>query len=157
MRRILVFAVVAALTVGIVATPAAARERATDSSASFCRAVDGFLKFFAKSPDPKAFASNHGTKVLRVLAARSPRAVVRQAETIRTGFTYLSRHGRGSLNTRRDTALGSALFRLAVVGASQCPERRVKAYASALATRRLAQAQADQKRASTTTSTTPAR
>jgi hypothetical protein len=157
MRRILVFAV-AALAVGIVATPAAAdRARATDSSPSFCRAVDGFLKFFAKSPDPKAFASKHGTELLRVLAARSPREVVQAAATIRTGFTHLSRHGRGSLDKRRDAALGSALFRLAVVGASQCSEHRVKAYASALATRRLAQAQADRKRASATTSTTPAR
>jgi hypothetical protein len=53
--------------------------------------------------------------------------------------------------------LGTALFRLAVIGASQCSERRVRAYASALATRRLAQAQAERKRANTTTSTTPPR
>jgi hypothetical protein len=165
MRRIAAFLVFAALAVTIGATPASAAETSDRSSAQprvarFCRATDDFLRFFAKAPDPRAFDTPKGRRVLRTYAARAPKPVTAATARIVDSFTYLSVHGRGSLAKARDEATGDALFRVAVYGAAHCKQRAVQAYASAMVQRRIAQQEAktkaNEKSAPTSSTTNPA-
>jgi len=158
MRRIAVFLAFVTLAVAVPAGTAAAAGPTGGSSArpkvaAFCRATDGFLRFFAKAPDPSAFKTARGKRVLRTFETRSPRPVADATARIADSFTYLSVHGRGSLSKARDEATGDALFRAAAYSAAHCKQRRVQVFAANLVQRRIAQHEAE---ASTTTTTTPA-